>query len=347
MKKLITCLLALTMLLSMTGCGLFADSTTTKLGDYDYSDPKDLKYDNRTVLNNDNFAGVLEDAANSSAYPDTMVYDDDNNVIGIYDYDPSTGLAMGWSNFSDGSYTAFEAGEEVDLGMPDASQMVTLSGDISLYAVVYDKDSAVCDAWLYLMLSDAADKDTVTTAMENAYGFTVTAESDTVLKTELDADFYADVTADEFSQTLMQYFGVSTYGGVNAYEPYAGHEDPTDVDFDQKVVLTGSGSAAVQEGMEGDISSQTEIVYGKDGKVVAQYSYYEAPSKEAADKLEEFYANAVGETRVSDTVVGIFLTGQNMQDTVSAYQGYNVIKDDSVDEYVRMLKETFFVSECK
>lgn len=347
MKKLTTCLLALVMLLSMTGCGLFADSTTTKLGDYDYSDPKDLKYDNRTVLNNDSFAGVLENMANSGAYPDTMVYDDDNNVIGMYDYDPSTGLAMGWSNFSDGSYTAFEAGEEVDLGMPDASQLVTVSGDVSLYAVVYDKDGAVCDAWLYLMLSDAADKDTVTTAMENAYGFAVTAESDTVLKGEVPSDSYSGQSIQDYTETLMQYYGVVAYGGINAYEPYAGHEDPTDVDFDQKVVLTGSGTSAVDENMAGDISGETDYIYGKDGKVVAQFTYYEAPSRESADKLEEFYATAIGMTRVSDTVVGIFHTGQEMQDTIAAYKGYNVIKDDSVDEYVRMMKETFFVSEYK
>ena len=51
--------------------------------------------------------------------------------------------------------------------------------------------------------------------------------------------------------------------------------------------------------------------------------------------------------RVADTVILVATTGQDMQDELSAYMGYNVIKDKSVDEYVRMLQETFFTSVCE
>lgn len=33
-----------------------------------------------------------------------------------------------------------------------------------------------------------------------------------------------------------------------------------------------------------------------------------------------------------------------MQDTLQSYIGYNVLKDTSVDDYVRMLKETYGTS---
>lgn len=359
MKKLLSASLVLAMLLALTGCGLFSDESVVKMGDYTYNDPKDLKYDERIVLKNDSFGSMLEDYVNSAAYPDTMVYDDAGDVIGMYDYDETTGLASGWTNINDGTYTAFAAGEEVDLGMPDESQMLTLSGDVSLYCVVYGSQSEAVDVQMYTFLSDAADKDSVKNAMEEMFGLSLNEESDTILTAEQDADYIADAfdnmeeaygasydtkDAQTYAEVLTMSYGVREDMGENPYTPYEGHEDPADLDYDQRIVLTASGQAAVEDEYASDISSQTDYVYGKDGKVVAHYTYYECPSKDAADKIEECFSGADGLTRVSDTVVGIIYTGQSMQDILTAYQGYNVLKDDSVDEYVRMLEETYYSS---
>ena len=110
------------MILGLAGCGLFSSDNVVKLGDYTHEDPKDLKYDQRIVLKGNNFGTILESMASAAAYPDTTVYDEAGNPVGVYDYDETTGLAKGWMNMADGSFTAFEEGEEVDLGKPDFSK---------------------------------------------------------------------------------------------------------------------------------------------------------------------------------------------------------------------------------
>ena len=362
MKKLISVMLVLLLSLSLASCSLFSSDSVLKLGDYTYNDPKDLKYDNRVVLCNDDFGATLADYYNASAYPDTLVYGDDGSIIGMYNYDPETGLAVGWTDLSTGTYTEYEAGNEVNLGMPDESLMISIAGKVSLYFVVYDKDSIANDAWMYVMLGDAADKDNVITAMDGVFGIALTAESDTVLKSEITADSITATFDDmesfgdkvdsrdakAYATVLKQNYGVSEYGeSASAYTPYAGHEDPADLDYDQRVVLVGSAEMAVDEGYTQDVSLMTTYVYGKNGDTVAVYTYYECPSKDAADELmtvaDQFFFNPV---RFSDTVIQASLTGDEMQEALSQYIGYTVLADKSVDEYVRMIKETYYSVVC-
>ena len=107
------------MVLCVTGCSLFSKGDSVKLGDYEHKDPSGVSYDTRTVLKNEDFGADLAEYASSDAYPDTMLYDESGNPIGMYDYDAATGLAKGWTSLTDGTYTAFEAGKEVDLGKLD------------------------------------------------------------------------------------------------------------------------------------------------------------------------------------------------------------------------------------
>lgn len=354
MKRMVSALLTAALLLSMAGCSLFSDNSIVKLGeDYTHKDPKDLSYDQRIVLQGENFQDTLEEMTNSAAYPDNMVYDDDGNIIGLYDYDEETGLASGWTNINDGTYTEFPAGEEVDLGKPDASQMIEIPGTVTLYFVVYGNEGSAEAACVYAMLSDAAAKDTVIDSMKNSFDLTLSAESDTVLtatqdQNAIDAVFtemedygmtVGTKDAEAYADILKQTYGVKNYGGDNAYQPYADHKDPEDLEYDQKVVLTGNGAAAVEDQYADDITSMTTFVYGNKGEVVADYTYFECPSKEAADELMDAVGNAI---RVSDTVVGEVTTGDDMTNTVNSYIGYNVLKDNSVDEYVRMIEETYF-----
>lgn len=360
MKKwIIAAILSVAVMFACTGCSssLFSNESVVKFGDtYTHEDPKDLTYDDRVVLSEDDFGSRLESDANTAAYPDTMMYDDDGNMIGMYDYDETTGLAKGWTNMEDGTYTAFPEGQEVDLGKPDESKMISIPGKVTLGAVVYgNKDEAVA-AYLYFFLSDASAKDLVKSNAESLYGLTLTEESDTVLTCVQDADYIADQFSQEeaagypadtkdaaaYAEILKQTYGLTEYTGENPYKPYAEHKDPENLQFDKRVVMTGSGEAAVEEDYAKDISSQTDYVYGYEGNVVAQYMYLECPSKEAADEVQEnCYPKA---QRISDTVLLNVIEGQDMTDTVTAYEGYNVLKDGSLDEYVRMLQETYFTS---
>ena len=70
-KKVISAVLTMALLLSMAGCSLFSDDSIVKLGeDYTHKDPKGLKYDQRIVLQKTDFQNTLEDADNAAAYPD-------------------------------------------------------------------------------------------------------------------------------------------------------------------------------------------------------------------------------------------------------------------------------------
>lgn len=349
MKKFVSLLMAAAMLLCITGCSLFSKADLVKLGDYEHIDPDGLSYDTRTVLKGEGFGADLAEYASSEAYPDNMMYDESGNPIGMYDYDPETGLAKGWTSLADGNYAAFDAGKEVDLGKPDETKIVTIAGDVTLYFVVYGKDGTPVESDAYLMLSDASAKDTVISAMKSVFGMEFAAESDTVLKCVADKDAVAAemanagitdaVTVEAYIDYLVGAYGVREDIGENPYKPYAGHKDPTDIEYDQKVVLTGSGQAAVEEQFADCVASQTDILYGKDGDMVAHYFYLEGVDKASTDKLAEIYTTA---ERVSDTVILIAETGADMTSVLDAYMGYNVIKDHSVAEYTRMIEETYF-----
>lgn len=358
MKRLMSLVLAVVLVLSLTACDLFANKAAVKLGDsYTHTDPKDLSYDTRTVLRRQNFGEMLESYINTDAYPDTMVYDEEGNIIGLYDYDPETGLALGWNNFSDGSYNAFPEGEEVDLGKPDPDALVTLPGTVDLYVVLYSKDGTPVAQYTYLCLTDEGAKAPLEEAMPSFYGMELTEAEAKVLVCGWDRDAIAaemDMVENQgalasrdaagYTDYVKQAFGAREYGMVNPYKPYAEHKDPEGLEFDQKVILTGSGEAAVTEEYVSDISSMTDYIYGKDGQVVAQYTYYECPSKEAADKLMEPGALFNNAQRLTDTVILCAQEGQTMENLLSAYIGYNVLKDTSVDAYVQMLQETYFTA---
>lgn len=361
MKKLISIVLVAVMVVTLASCSLFSDASVVKIGDYyTHEDPSSLEYDERVALLGKSFGSTLEQYANAAAYPDNMVYDAEGNMIGMYDYDEATGLAKGWTNLADGTYMAYPAGEEVDLGKPDASKMVDIPEDVAMGGVVYGNGGKSTAAYLYIFLPDASAKDVVLNAVKDVYGLEFTEKTETVYVLEYSAEDidkqFEDIvaqgqtvlgrTAADYAQLLMSDYGMVEYKGENAYKPYEDYEDPTDVEFDEKVVLVCGAEYAVYEGYVEDVTSVTDVVYGKDGKVVAHNTYYVCVSKDAADHLMGYVSDMSGAVRVSDTVVGCALSGQTLEDTITAYKGYNVLNDDSVADYTRMIEETFFSVVC-
>lgn len=357
MKKAVSIALVFAMVLCFAGCGLFSDDSVVKFGEtYTHNDPDGLKYDTRLVLMGDGFETSLEEFASSAAYPNTMTTDDEGNITGMYDYDPATGYAVGWTDFATGEYTAYAEGEEVDLGMPDESLMVDIPGEVSIGCVVYGNEGKAVSAYVYAFLTDAAAKQLVIDNMLNYSYLTMEEVSDTVLCGVIDeaaiADEFAamegyegDTDAQAYSYILQTYYGVREYTGENAYEPYAGHTDPADIEWDERAVLTSNGKMAVQEKYENDIVSATEFIYAKDGEVVADYFYYEFSSKEAADKMASDPNVFLEEPdRPEDNVILYAITGQEMQDNLAALKGYSVINDYSLAEYVRQAEEGYYMS---
>lgn len=346
--------------LTCTGCSLFTNDSIVKFTDeYQHEDPDDKKGKEKVALKCEAFEGMLEEMVNAEAYPDTMLMDEDGNITGIYDYDETTGLAKGWTDVSDGSYIAFEEGQEVDLGMPDESKMIDIPGSVTLGIVVYgegETDSAPEITYVYAFLSDPEAADLVTESMEKVYDVSLSAEDDTTLLGYMDTA-YMDTqfemwemtdnkTVRTYASLMQQTFGAIEVGSESAFEPYEGHEDPEDLDFDERVVLTAAGEAAMTEEYIDYVPSMSIYLYGKEGKIVGQYIYYECKSAEAAEELiaDEYFMGNM--ELVDDSVIQETVVGQDIEEMVTTYIGYNVLKDDTLEDFTRMIKETYFASVC-
>lgn len=356
MKKLLALVLVLAMGLSLAGCGLFSDTSIVKFDEYyTHNDPEGLAYDQRTALMAEGFGNDLENMANAAAYPDSMKYDDAGNIIGMYSYDPETGLASGWTDLSTGEYVE----EEVELGKPDTSLMIHIPGNVSLAAVVYGNQGKAVRACFYCFLSDPAAKELVLSQASNLLGLSFTAETDTVLscvleEADIDAEFdllealygetYDDRSAAVYADNLKMTYGLKPYGVVNPYKPYDGRTDPQDISFDEKQILTSSGEYSfADEAIDKAVSARTDVIYGSEGVVVAHYTYLEFSAKEMLDKaMDDAGSNFYNPTRLNDTVVVDMLVGKDLDDLVSAYIGYTVLKDNSFDGYVTNVEETYF-----
>lgn len=358
MKKVFVMLLVMMMALSMTGCSsLFSDKSVVKFEEiYTHEDPKGLKYDERQVLINKNFGGALEDMVNTMAYPDTMKYDEQGNMVGMYDYDPETGLAAGWMDLTTGEFVA----EEVDLGKPDESMMVSLAGDVILSGVIYGNQGKAVSAYLYALLTTDEDKDVVMDTLANYYGLTMTEKSDKVLCCVQDeaaiegrfeelAAMYGEVQTDKsataYAENLKMELGLRNYG-VNPFKPTSEAKDPTDIQFDTKQVLTSNGAYSFADAsFEKDMKVRTDVIYGYEGKAVAHYIYYEYNTKAAADNLMEHAAGNFYDMpeRISDTVIVDRTEGQAMRDLIATYIGYNVMKEDTFEAYVTNVEDSYYL----
>lgn len=358
MKKLILAALVLALVLSLAGCGLFSDSSIVNFDDvYTHHDPDGLKYDTRIALKGADFGADVVEAYNTMAWPDIMMYDDDGGMIGMYDYDPETGLAYGWIDLNDGSYNAYDAGEEVELGLPDETMTISLGGTADMYAVVYGNEGVAVEAELYVLLSDASDKDAMLAGLCDYYLLDFAAESDTVLKCVFDADTiaadfaqmeeygeeYDAKDADTYADLLKLNYGLKSFGTVNPYKPYEGAEDPTDVEFDEKIVLTGSGAYSLSdEKLEKDLQCRTDVLYGLEGETVAMYTYFEFSSADTVDQLLEADTDFFNPSRVSDTVILDAVSGSRMEEILTSYEGYGIISDHSLDTFADYMEECYF-----
>lgn len=357
MKKFVSLLLVLCMALSLCACSLFSDESVVQFEElYTHKDPDGLKYDERKVMINDSFGATLEESINAAAYPSNVKMDDEGNMIGIYDYDPTTGMASGYTDFTTGKFVA----EEVELGLPDESLMVHFAGNVTLGSVIYGKDGTAVDHCLYAFLENAADKDLVSEWMFTFFNISMEAESDTVLVCkedendirarfdlwqELYGQIQSDRSANGYADNLKLDLGLRNYG-VNPYAPTSAMLEEVEIEYDTMQILTSAGGYSfVDTSLEADMVGRTDVIYGLGGKVVGHYVYYEYKDKAGADKLMENESTScfAGFERLSDTVILDKIVGEDLESILNAYIGYNVLSDDSFDAYVTNAEESFFL----
>lgn len=197
MKKIIAVFLLLTVLLA--ACG---NNEPIHYGDhFVHKTPEEMQEYQKTLLERADFAEHMESLLNVSAYPDLLIYDETGyQVVGMYIYDPETGLASGWTDLETGEQTMYEAGKEVNLGKPSADKLVDFAGTVKLGFAVYEKDGKATGAELYFFLSAPEDAQQLQSFMERYHGEALTAESETVYKIvkdekNVETDFAAEEKA--------------------------------------------------------------------------------------------------------------------------------------------------------
>ena len=224
MKRSIAVLLLLTLMLSFAAC----DSEPVGYNDhFNYEVPEDKVDHTKTILERADFDKYVESILNVQAHPDILMYDETGSqVIGMYIYDPETGLATGWTDLTTGEQHIYEKGQEVNLGKPDPEKTVDLDA-IKLGAVVYEKDGKVTGAELLFFLANAQDAETLQRFMVDYYGEALTKESDTQYKIVKDEeavmrDFLQEEKAGNafFSKNAAEYVSVLkiNYGVVLVQE---------------------------------------------------------------------------------------------------------------------------------
>lgn len=213
MKKIITILLIVTLVLSLAACG---EDAPLGYGDhFTHETPEEMADHTKTLLERADFDQHIENILNVQAYPDLLMYNEDGSqVTGMYVYDPETGLATGWTDLITGEQHTYEAGKEVNLGKPDPDKMVQLD-TIKLGFTVYEKDGKVTGAELYFFLSDAKDAQQLMDFMRNYYSEPLVQDSETVYKIIKDeaavmADFATEEKAGNafFSKNAAEYISV-------------------------------------------------------------------------------------------------------------------------------------------
>lgn len=222
-KKMVATVLISVMALGSLGCSLFAGDSIVKFTDeYQHEDSSDMKGKERVALKCEGFDKMLEEMVNAEAYPDTSMTDEEGNIIGLYDYDAETGLAMGWTNTEDGTYTAFDPGEEVDLGVPDESMMLDIPGTVTIGMVIYGEEQENSEpsiVYVYAFLTDPEAAELVIENMEYVYDLSLSAKDDNTLLGYMDSAYIADrfeqwnvtdgKTVQMYAFMMQQLFGAS------------------------------------------------------------------------------------------------------------------------------------------
>ena len=120
--------------------------------------------------------------------------------------------------------------------------------------------------------------------------------------------------------------------------------DPEDLDFDTRVVLYGDVSNPTLQmyvSMGITINEAYIVIYGKEGKPVAEYDYYLF-----ADEASATAFGGMAPGMEMSGLVGKLMQGKDAIDSTSAMmQAQGLMADDSFESYVNMYKTAYGYTE--
>lgn len=138
--------------------------------------------------------------------------------------------------------------------------------------------------------------------------------------------------------------------GVKITEEFT-HEDPKDLEFDERHVLKiAEGSelfAMMEEQMGVSVVSEYMVIYGKEDKPVALYEYVVAKDDENAKKYQDFLKESGAKSDVDGTLITMKKAKDDVDADMASLKAMNVIAEETMTEYVKFYTELNQAIEVK
>lgn len=127
---------------------------------------------------------------------------------------------------------------------------------------------------------------------------------------------------------------------INITDTYI-HEDPTDIEFDQRAVLYGdknSGLAAMMLEQYGyPCETIYEVIYAQDDIPVAFYQYIVVTNEDDAKAFQEDVVQYGMTIEVEGCVTKYFKNAEDLEAEIAMLKGMSVLDSGNMEEYVNCM----------
>lgn len=130
--------------------------------------------------------------------------------------------------------------------------------------------------------------------------------------------------------------------GVRISEDFT-HEDPADLDFDQRKVLEIPGDSEyfmlIEEQMGLKATSSFVIMYGKEDKPIAYYEYMVLADEKQAEEYSQLLKDAGMENEIDGTLVSFIKQGDQVDADVAQFLAWGSITEGTLEQYAECYAE--------
>lgn len=123
------------------------------------------------------------------------------------------------------------------------------------------------------------------------------------------------------------------------------HEDPADLEYDQRIALTTGKNApdfvdGFKQEYDVDFVEQFAVIYSdKDDKVVGEYDYYVFATPEDAQKFGKAFDTESRGGKIEGNVVAEFMDGETVNMIIDINIQYNSMSENTASAYVQFMKD--------
>lgn len=133
-------------------------------------------------------------------------------------------------------------------------------------------------------------------------------------------------------------------GGVKISDSFT-HEDPEELEFDKRVVVTVPSDSLylqdIKDQIGAEVSAMKTVVYAKDDKPVACYEYTTLASEDDVKTFTAYMDEMGMEYEVDGTMTTRVKNSDSLEAEIAAYVSMNMMPDETLDSYLNIFVESF------